>query len=113
MGDPHKCDREQDLLPRGDRGERRAANAGRVERGHDRVVKREADEKEVKGDDGPPPDRVPRAGQERRVERELEDGHAPRVQRAGAEAPARRPSGLDRPPRGAAEDDGERRQGDH
>jgi hypothetical protein len=44
----------------------------------------EPGEEEVERDDGPPPDGGAETGQERRVESELEGGHAPRVQRVGA-----------------------------
>ena len=91
--DPEQRDREQDLLPRGDRRERAAAHAGLVERRHDGVVQREADDEEEERDRGAPPDEHCGAGEEQCVEAELHCGHAARVQRAEAGAPARREAG--------------------
>src|SRR5205814_6819907 len=89
--DVRERDGEQDLLPRGDRRQRRAAHAGGVERRHDRVVQREADEEEIERDDGTPPDRRGRDGEEQRVESELDDRHG-REGTAGGDARPRPPS---------------------
>ena len=68
-------DREQDLLPRRDRRQRRAAHARRVERRHRSVVQREADDEQVQGDDRAAPDGGRGDGQEQRVDDELDGGH--------------------------------------
>ena len=89
--DAHKRNRKQDLLPRGDRGQRPAAHARFVERSHDGVVQRKPDDEEEERRRGPPPDEHCGAGEEHRVEGELQGGHRPtKVQRADAEASARR-----------------------
>ena len=71
--DASERDREQDLLPGRDRGQRRAADAGGVERGHRRVVHGQADDEEVQRDDGPAPDDDGDRDQQERVEPQLDD----------------------------------------
>ena len=50
-------------------------DSGHVERGHHRVVERQADEEEIERDEGPAPDGGRRNGEEQRVEAELDDRH--------------------------------------
>jgi hypothetical protein len=73
--DADERDREEDLLPGGDRSQHAAAHPGRVEGSHDGVVDGETGEKEVESDDGPPPDGDRCDGEERSVEPELDDRH--------------------------------------
>ena len=68
-------DDEQDLLPGRDRRQRRAADAGCIERRHSRVVQGEADDVEVERGDRASPNRRRRNSQEHRVDHELEDRH--------------------------------------
>ena len=65
---PEEGNGEQDLLPRGDRRQRRAADAGGIERRHDGVVRGEPDEEEIERRDRHPPDRDRRDGEEQCVE---------------------------------------------
>src|SRR5205823_4791815 len=85
-------DAEQDLLPRRDDGQRGAAQAGSVERGHRRVVHREPDDEQVERHHRPPPDCRRRTAEEQRVERERSDRpHREEGNGAGGETPASPP----------------------
>ncbi len=101
--DTDERDGEQDLLPRSDRRQRRAPDPGRIERRHHGVVHREPGDEDVEGGERAAPDQRAGRDQEQRIESELNDRHAPRVQRAGTCVPARRAFSLPRAPGLAAE----------
>ena len=63
------------------------AHAGSIERGHDRVVQREADDEEVERGERAPPDDDCADGEEQRVDAELDNRHGARVQRAEVTLP--------------------------
>ena len=70
--------REQDLLPRLDGGERASVDPGPIERGHHSVVQGEADDPGVERQDRPPPDDARDGNEQEPVDRERE----PRCHRA-------------------------------
>ena len=76
-GDAGERDRQQDLLPGGDRGERRSLHPEGEEAGHDGVVERQSDDERVDRVHRPPPDGDTARRQRRGVDDERESRHEP------------------------------------